>query len=376
MDTKFAPAERASEERLLSGKKSIESIRQFSNLLNSLPFVAAILNEFRQIIYSNEVLLETLGNITIDDILGKRPGEVLSCIHAFKEPGGCGTAEHCRVCGAIRAVMESQEYNKKVIHECRITSLINNEEISADYLVSATPFHWKDHKYTIITLSDISHEKRRKALEKVFFHDIINKAGSLSGLIDMLKDIKDNRKIKDYLRLARILSDELTEEILAQRSLLAAESGELELEFNQVRSRNLIQDNVDQIMNHYVAVNRQIEIDPDAVNIEFKTDPILLNRILTNMLKNALEATPEKEKILVGCDSHDSKVVFWVHNNRVMPEEVKLQVFQRSFSTKGSNRGLGTYSIKLLGERYLKGKVWFKSEENFGTRFYLGLPLT
>ena len=137
----------------------------------------------------------------------------------------------------------------------------------------------------------------------------------------------------------------------------------------------MLQSNVDQILNHYVALNRQIKILPKSVNIEFRTDLVLLNRILTNMLKNALEATPEKEKVLIGCESRDGKIVFWVHNDRVMPEEVKLQVFQRSFSTKGSNRGLGTYSIKLLGEKYLKGSVYFKSEADFGTRFYLELPV-
>jgi K+-sensing histidine kinase KdpD len=375
MDTKYAPAERASNEKLLIEKKSIESIGQFSDLLNSLPYVAAILNEQRQIIFSNDVLLETLGGVTIDNILGKRPGEVLSCVNAHKENGGCGTSEYCRVCGAVQAVMESQLSQQKVMKECRITSLIKDEEVSADYMVSATPFHWSDQKFTILTLSDISHEKRRRALEKIFFHDIINKAGSLSGFIDMLKDLEDPGKIKNYLKLARVISDELTEEILAQRSLLAAESGELELEFNPVKSRNVLQDNVDQILNHYVALNRQIKIDQKSANIEFKTDPVLLNRILTNMLKNALEATPENEKVMLGCESKNGKVIFWVHNDRVMPEEVKLQVFQRSFSTKSSNRGLGTYSIKLLGEKYLKGRVYFKSEENFGTRFYLELSV-
>lgn len=38
-----------------------------------------------------------------------------------------------------------------------------------------------------------------------------------------------------------------------------------------------------------------------------------------------------------------------------MPRTSQLQIFQRSFSTKGKGRGLGTYSIKLLTERYLKG---------------------
>jgi signal transduction histidine kinase len=57
-----------------------------------------------------------------------------------------------------------------------------------------------------------------------------------------------------------------------------------------------------------------------------------------------------------------------------MPKEVRLQVFQRSFSTKGADRGLGTYSVKLLTEKYLKGKVSFSSQQGEGTTFFVLLP--
>jgi sensor histidine kinase regulating citrate/malate metabolism len=52
-----------------------------------------------------------------------------------------------------------------------------------------------------------------------------------------------------------------------------------------------------------------------------------------------------------------------------MPRAVQLQIFQRSFSTKGNGRGLGTYSMKLLSERYLNGRVTFKSSSRDGTVF-------
>jgi len=49
-------------------------------------------------------------------------------------------------------------------------------------------------------------------------------------------------------------------------------------------------------------------------------------------------------------------------------------LFQRSFSTKGEGRGLGTYSIKLYTERYLKGTVSFSSAEGEGTVFRVRYP--
>ena len=98
-------------------------------------------------------------------------------------------------------------------------------------------------------------------------------------------------------------------------------------------------------------------------------------RVLGNMLKNGLEATAQGQTVTMDCLDQGQEVVFAVHNPAVIPEEVQLQVFQRSFSTKGQpGRGIGTYSMKLLGEQYLGGKVAFVSRSPEGTTFTLTLP--
>ena len=105
------------------------------------------------------------------------------------------------------------------------------------------------------------------------------------------------------------------------------------------------------------------------------TDPRLLTRVLGNMLKNALEATEEDGTVTICCEFSDGKVSFRVHNPSVMPNDVQLQIFHRSFSTKAqSGRGIGTYSMRLLGEHYLGGKIEFTSEASKGTIFTLALP--
>ncbi len=68
-------------------------------------------------------------------------------------------------------------------------------------------------------------------------------------------------------------------------------------------------------------------------------------------------------------------IEFDVHNPGAMPRNVQLQVFQRSFTSKGDGRGLGTYSMKLLSERYLGGRVSFTSEAVSGTTFSAWYPL-
>jgi sensor histidine kinase regulating citrate/malate metabolism len=93
------------------------------------------------------------------------------------------------------------------------------------------------------------------------------------------------------------------------------------------------------------------------------------------MLKNALEASEPGQTITMSCQIIDHNVRFQVHNTAYIRPEIQMQIFLRSFSTKGSNRGLGTYSMRLLSERYLKGKVWFTSSREDGTRFYASYPL-
>ena len=68
-------------------------------------------------------------------------------------------------------------------------------------------------------------------------------------------------------------------------------------------------------------------------------------------------------------------VTFLVWNRVCIPDEVALRIFQRHFSTKEeSGRGLGTFAMKLLGERVLGGQVSFTSTEQDGTTFRFRLP--
>ncbi len=127
--------------------------------------------------------------------------------------------------------------------------------------------------------------------------------------------------------------------------------------------------------NHEVAEGKEIILEVASTDAAVMTDRRLAGRVVGNMLKNTLEATPAGESVVLGDTAEPEGVRLWVRNPTVMPRETQLQVFQRSFSTKGTGRGIGTYSMKLLGEEYLGGRVGFTSESGEGTIFFLILPV-
>ena len=167
---------------------------------------------------------------------------------------------------------------------------------------------------------------------------MINTAGTLQGLVDVLKQLEDPKKISQFISLLVEVSKELTEEILNQKSLLAAEQGELALKKHAFYLFETLRGIVMHYREHELALNKKINFDEGHCEVTLYTDPVLMKRVIANMIKNALEATHVKDEVNVGCK-------------------------------------LGTYSMKLLSEKYLDGKVYFSSNSKEGTVFYLRLPL-
>jgi signal transduction histidine kinase len=251
--------------------------------------------------------------------------------------------------------------------------MVDGKHMSWDLNIISTPISFNGDTFYVLVLQDISDEKRRAALERIFFHDLLNSVGGLSGLLTMLKENRDHEDAAELINLSEEISRNILEEIMMQRQIRAAESGELKVRIEKANSIELLDTAIMKISFHESGKQRSVIKSGESVNIDFDTDSILLQRVLINLLKNALEATPENGVVMTGTSLDADKIIFWVKNDQVMSKDVQMQLFQRSFSTKGEGRGLGTYSIRLLTENYLGGKVSFVSNETDGTIFSIEL---
>jgi signal transduction histidine kinase len=335
--------------------------------------IVALIDNNRQIVYANSEFLNLLGINSLEPILGKRPGEAVSCIHQSDNMNGCGTSEACSVCGAVNSIVKSQQTGQKTTTETRITSMNEGRLQNWDLRVTTTPVKINERLFYAFALQDISNEKRRLILERMFFHDLLNSAGGINGLLQLLKDEKIPEKAREIIDLSEEASQGLIEEIMFHRQLRSAENGDLVLQIQQVNSFDVLSTAIRKISGHEVARDKSVVVDENSSYVDLMTDKILLQRILINMLKNALEASAAGEIVHAGIQSFGHNITFFIKNNSFMPEEIQQQVFQRSLSTKGTGRGIGTYSIKLLSENYLNGKVGFTSSKSDGTVFFLDL---
>jgi signal transduction histidine kinase len=229
---------------------------------------------------------------------------------------------------------------------------------------------------TVCVLRDVSDENRRRSLERIFYHDVLNMAGGIQGLAELLKKQGGAEPAQEnqYRQWMVDLSRRLTEEILHQRNFVAAERGEFEPDLGLVAMDDLLREVQALYASHSVADGRNLLLG-ELCGSHILSDLSILRRILGNLVKNALEATPRGGTVTLSGYETEETVTFAVHNPGIIPPDVQLQIFRRSFSTKAeSGRGLGSYSVKLFGERYLKGKVAFTSNEANGTTFTITLP--
>jgi signal transduction histidine kinase len=366
--SQFAPFERRPVQDILRQSDVLSKAPLLIRTLDAMPTLCMILNSERQIVFANRAFLGVLGLQDLSSILGLRPGEALDCLHAFERHEGCGTTEFCKTCGAVRSILASQQ-GAEDVQECRI--IRRGDTDALDLRVWATPVTVDRETYTMFTATDIRDEKRRAVLERIFLHDIVNTAGAILGCSEFLGE-GPGEDFDKFLKRIQLLSARLIEEVDAQRQLIAAESGELFVNPSPIETLELLDEIVAQYSGN--ARGRFIRISPASKNVSFRSDRMLLRRVIGNLLKNALEASSEGEAVTVGSNQVEDGIEFRVHNTGTMEHDVQLQLFQRSFSTKGLGRGLGTYSARLLTQRYLKGTVSFTSSFEEGTTFRVIYP--
>lgn len=338
-------------------------------ILDGLPVISMLLNTERELVYGNRALISALHVENVKSLLGLKPGELFGCNHTLSGEKSCGSSKVCQTCGAFKSAINCLDYGESE-EECTL----NTPNGTLNLNITSKLINFEGREFILYTMQDISNEKKRLMLERIFYHDILNTAHNISGMAELLMsgDFKDSDD--EFLSLLYKASSRMIDEINTHRLI------SFDKEIEQVRQKTMV--NSFEFFNEMRTEFKSFTNDENLFHLDnrtetfnFEVNKVLLNRVVTNMIKNAFEAEMLNAPVTLGLISMKNKgAMIWVHNPSFMDEDVQIQVFNRSFSTKSNDRGLGTYSMKIITERYLKGKIYFTSKPGSGTTFILEIP--
>jgi len=369
-------AERKSVEGLKSLSQAFTENSILTTAMDMTGVMILVVNDTRQIVYANSLMLEAFHKESMDQVLGLRTGEAIECIHAHDVPGGCGEGPACKNCSAANILIRGITTGIPVEDEVAIQRNSHGISSAAHMKMKIVPYELTGETCYILSFKDSTDTVRRRELERIFFHDILNATGAIKNYLTMILEEAPENLRGDISFLDTALAETI-EDIHAQKSL-----GDVENQDYQIMIGPVLPDEVCLSVMKYFKFHREHEFKKLSLDIHDSpaavfTDARILRRVLINMVKNALEATGKDEAVHLGYEALESnpyKARFFVWNPGVIDPAIQPSIFTRSFSTKGFGRGLGTYGMKLFGERYLGGEVGFSSSTENGTEFYISLP--
>ena len=375
--THFAPAKRTVERSIRKKNKRIINDRELAQkIVKETPNLGVILDSNRQIVYANEAITSLLGLGNMDKTLGLRPGELVSCVYSDVMTGGCGTSKACQQCGAVNTIVKCLKSRKRQEGECEISSFMNGQLVPFKFKISCSPLELQNEYFVIANLTDIKGEEDKKEQLMTSVRAGAEANQDLSGLSDLLKNVGETGHLENLLDVMKSGSIDHAEEAAAESQRLTdAENGELTANFESLSAFAILNNVVSMARSKNMQQSREIMLAPPFPSVYVMTDTNIFEHVLRCMLRNAVEATPVAETVYIGYEITGFTVTFYVSNPGSIPAEHQGLIFEKGFTTKESRKGLGTYSMKLLGETYLYGQVDFQTDENTGTKFFISLPI-
>ena len=109
---------------------------------------------------------------------------------------------------------------------------------------------------------------------------------------------------------------------------------------------------------------------------EIVCDEMLLERVLYNIILNAVQAMPEGGTLTITGEKSDGNIILSVEDTGVgIPENILPKLFTPFFTTKAKGQGLGLAICKRFIE-VLNGKIDVASEVGKGSKFTIAIPLS
>ena len=360
---------------------------QLSAIYENAPLIMMLVDGERRIREMNK-LAEQFAGAPAAELIGRRGGEALRCLHALDDPEGCGFGPFCQDCPVRRTVVETFETGRSHHQvEARLPFALEGKLQNITFLVCTARLAFRGQPQVLVTIQDIT--KRKQAEEK-----LRESEDNLRALASQLLTAQE----RERERISRGLHDELGQSLL----VLKLQAGHIKksLEQEQVEIRRECREmmsHLDRLVDEVrrlardlsptmvrdlglsLALKRIIEefsrhydIQTDMHQIEDlkglfpRETQIGIYRIfqesLTNIGKHA-----QASQLTIAMQREDGQVVFTVADNG------KGFNLDEVMGRDPTTRGLGLMAMQERAH-IMGGTLEIKSEEGQGTRITFRIP--
>jgi len=253
--------------------------------------------------------------------------------------------------------------------------------------VSAAPIYTPDGQShgVVATYTDITAlhhlQEQQKGLLQTISHDLRSPLAVIKGHEQVVASMLAEQGVNGTIQqsLAAIERSVNRMDLMIQDLVDATrwEGGQLELKCEPVNLPHYLDDLLQRVSMALAAKRVQVEM-PDDLPLVY-ADYARLERILVNLLSNALKYSDPDTLVRVKAQPQDGEVVITVTDQGTgIPPEALPHLFERFYRVPGEQKvegiGLGLYITKVLVEAH-GGRIWGESDVGKGSTFYFTLPV-
>ena len=227
-------------------------------------------------------------------------------------------------------------------------------------------------------------ERNRREMMQAVSHDLRTPLASIQAMVESINDgvVSDEETVKRYMRSAQTEVENLNQLINDLFELAQLDAGPLELRIETSSVQDLISDTLESMSAQARAQKLTLSGSVDDELSPVDIDPQRVQRVLYNLVQNALHHTPPDGTISIQArDAGEEVQVELRDTGEGIPEGELPHIFQRSYRVDPSRArgsggaGLGLSIVLGIVEAH-GGRIWVESGLGKGSSFTFTLPKT
>jgi len=225
-------------------------------------------------------------------------------------------------------------------------------------------------------------DELKTSLTSFIVHDLKGPITTIMANLDMLNYEPLTPQQFEYVNLAAEDVYKMQNMVMNILDVLKLEEGKIRIYREETDIYTLSKREITSLKN--VLSRRNIELAVEGNSHICYIDENLIGRVITNLLRNAIEHSPDRGKISLTIQYHENKketVISIADRGKGVPDEMKDRIFDKFFQMEGETKqrktstGLGLTFCKLVVNAH-GGNIWVEDSGDGGAKFIFTLPET